>query len=185
MRSQRANRRQHSVVGAADANLIGQFVLYVPYLGDDFRRLMLDIELHPRLCGHYIVGLVELDATETANTSREEILDSVFQHFDPSTWPPRQQRPQDQQWQDYRCSRQDARSHTVQALIGGRFIGHTEPAMDEATAVQLFERFETFFGPQRQYYLGMGLGEQKYTYQHGCAVGDDARLGVFCIAESD
>ncbi len=155
------------------------------YLGKDFSGLKQDIESHPRMYGHYIVGLVELNRSKTATIEREEILDAVFQHFDPSTWPPPAQRPQDQSWEDYECSGESAREHTIEALMGGHFIGHSKATMDQETASGLFERFESFFESNRKYYFGLSFGDRKYTFQHGCAMADAARIGVLCLAESD
>ena len=57
--------------------------------------------------------------------------------------------------------------------------------MDERTGLQLFERFESFFGLERQYYIGMGLGNPDYVFQHGFALCDATRIGVLCVAEND
>ena len=72
-----------------------------------------------------MIDLVAIPGFPDDEIDREILLDEVFQHFDLREWPPPNERPTDQTWDDYVQDRETATDHVVEALVGGPSIGHT------------------------------------------------------------
>jgi hypothetical protein len=149
----------------------------------DFRQLRSQIESYPRLCGYYLIDLISVVDLAEEELDESDMLSRAFQHLDDQEWPA--VRPTDHTWLDYRVERKIARAHTIEALVGGAAIGHTRKAMPSAKAEEFFDRFEEFFGPERHYYVGMGLGDQAYTFQSGVGIADGHLVGLLGIVDGD
>jgi hypothetical protein len=151
----------------------------------EFVELKAEIESYPRLCGHYLVDLIAIPGLPEGGVDREMFLKELFQYFDDHEWPPPSGRATDQSWDDYQCDRDVATAHVVEALVGGRSIGHTDETMSHAKALEFWYRFEALLEEPRHYYTGMGLGDQEQVFLYGAViVGSDA-AGLLWIAESD
>lgn len=156
-----------------------------PDTGNEFLNLKTAIESHKRLCGYYIIKLVDITDMRAARASDEEIGEQVFQYFDDHPWPPPEQRPSDQTWADYESEMAAARQHTLEALVGGPSIGHTKPTMTQGRAECYFERFEQLFEEPRKYYTGMAFGDARHVFSSGVAIISHKRAGVLWIVEDD
>jgi hypothetical protein len=156
-----------------------------PYIGKEFLDLKTAVESHKRLCGYYIIKLVDIMDLRAAGADDEEIAEQVFQYFDDHLWPALDQRPSDQAWADYEREMPVAKQHTLEALVGASSIGHTKPTMTRRKAERYFEQFEQMFEEPRKYFTGMGFGDPRYVFQYGVAIISHKRAGVLWIVESD
>ena len=138
-----------------------------------------------RMRGYYIVDLVSIERLRQEQVSQEELLDAVFEYFDDQPWPPKSERPSEGLWSDHEVASSVAKSVTVQALVGGPEVGHTDVTMPPDIAMKLWAEFESLFDSSRQYYVGMGFGDRDYVFLHGTAIVDHKRAGVLWIVESD
>lgn len=150
-----------------------------------FVELRSDIEKHPRLCGYYLIDLVEISGFPESGSERELFLDALFEHFDDEPWPPPSERPGEGSWDDHACDRDQATVHVVEALVGGSSIGHLKNTMAPAEALELWSRFEALFVEPRRYYTGMDLGDSLYAYQYGTVVIAPNRAGLLWIVDGD
>jgi hypothetical protein len=151
----------------------------------EFLDLKAAIEAHPRLCGYYIIKLVDITGLRSAGKDQEEIAEETFQYFGDQKWPPIDQRPGDQTWADYAVERAVAKNHAIEMLMGGPSIGHTRETIPRTKAEAYFDRFEALFDAPRSYYFALGFGDPEYVFQHGIALISHSLAGVLCIVESD
>lgn len=138
---------------------------------------------HPRLCGYYLIGL--MDISDEHGRATAEVLDEALELLDDQDWPPPEQRPQDQTWLDYRVGRAAAHAHMLESLIGGNNIGHTKPTMSVEVAEEMWALFLRNFADEAEFLTGMSLGDSEHVFLVGVAAFDHQRVGVLCIAESD
>jgi hypothetical protein len=151
----------------------------------ELRALRSEIEAHRRQAGYYLLRLVEISDLRAQESDEEALLDRLFEHFDDEPWPPPDQRPQDQTWNEYAVDRATARSAVTAALVGGPDVGHGRLTIPRARAESYFDRFEALFEEPRRYFVGMGLGDQRYSSQQGAAIVSAARAGLLWVVESD
>ena len=154
--------------------------------GLPYDEILREIELYPRLCGYYVSGFVQLDELRQRSAAQDEIVDLIYRHFDedqktvgPGYF------PADHSWDEYEVSQGKARTHTVEALVGGRSIGHLVDAMPRSVAEDLFDRFVESCGANPRFYIGLGIGDRRYTFLHGALVVADKIAGLLWIVESD
>jgi hypothetical protein len=150
-----------------------------------FVKLKNEIESYTRLCGYYIVDLVEIPGLPDDDVDREIFLDELFQYFDDHEWAPPKDRPTDQTWDDYECDRDAATDQVVEALVGGPSIGHTQNTISPAVATGLWHRFEALVSEPRHYYVGMGFGNQERVFLYGAAIVGADVAGLVWVAEDD
>jgi len=151
-----------------------------------FLKFREEIEMYPRQCGYYIIDMAGISRLVERGLTNEEVLDVVFQYFDDQPWPPPEQRPSDQTWEnDYQVDGRKAREEFIQAMTGGVEIGHMECTMPRCQAESFWDQFEEFFGEGRKYYTHLGLGNREYVFQHGVAIADREKVGIVWIVESD
>ena len=151
----------------------------------EFVNLKADIESHPRLSGYYIVGLVSVRDLRADAVSQEAILETVIEHFDDDPGEPPPGFVPDHQWSDYETTHEKARTHTVDALVGGGRIGHTSETMNQSTAGELFDRFVALCGDNPRFYTGLGIGDPEYPYLYGVLIVAEDLAGILWIVESD
>ena len=152
-----------------------------PY--DGIRR---EIESYARQCGYYIIGFASLSQFRRQSASQDSIVDAIYDHFDDDPRPVDPSNvPQDQSWDDYERSPDIARDHAIKVLVGGGPIGYTVDVMSSATAGKRFDQFVLLCGENPRFYLGLGLGDQEYVYQHGVLVVADRVAGLLWVVESD
>lgn len=152
---------------------------------DWFVAFRKDLEAHPRLCGYYIVKLVEIGDLRTRGCTEEEIAEAIFQHFDDHMWPPSGKRPKDQTWADCRTDRASARGQVVECLMGGPAIGHLEVTIPNQECGTLFDRFDSMFGQPKTYYVGLGLGDPEHVFSGGVVIIASDLAGCLWVVESD
>lgn len=109
----------------------------------------------------------------------------MFEYLDDTPWPPVAARPMDQKWSDYRVEASEARAEVVNALVGGRDIGHTHDTIERRLAETLWETMESQFGSDRDYYIRLGFGRRDHVYQRGAVIIDRTRAGVLFVVEND
>jgi hypothetical protein len=148
---------------------------------DEIARIL---AAHPRMAGYYILRLVDI-TTIRAQVSEDRMIDAVFQHFDGRKWPAFEDRIGLGSWSDSEVTAESAQAEVVAAPIGGGAIGHTRDTMSAASALQTWQRFASLFGPDRRYFIGMGLGDPRYVFQSGAAIVDATRAGYIGVVESD
>lgn len=156
-----------------------------PNNNQEFLTLKAEVEAHARLCGYYIIKLVDITEMREGQRDQEEIAEKVFEYFDDQTWPPIEQRPRDQSWAEYAAERNAAKDHAIEALVGGPSVGHTVDTISRPVAEQYFERFEALFDDQRHYYIRMAFGDNQYVFLHGVAIISRSRAGVLWVVEDD
>ncbi len=147
--------------------------------------LKADLEAHPRLAGCYIFGLVSIRHFRTAGAEQETILEQVIEYFDDDTRVPDPNFVPDHGWIDYETTRDRAREHTVESLVGGGQIGHLRETMSAVRAGQFFDRLAALCGSNPRFYVGLGIGDSKYVYLYGVLVVADDLAGILWIVESD
>jgi hypothetical protein len=113
------------------------------------------------------------------------MLDAVFEHFDGEKWPAFEERIAFGSWRDHEVTAEDAQAEVVRALIGRGAIGHTSDTMSAAVARQAWDDFASLFATDREYFIGLGLGDRQYVFQCGAAIVDATRAGYIGIVESD
>ena len=101
-----------------------------PITSKSFEALKSEIEAHPRLCGYYLIKMAAIRDLRLSNSNEEDTIDTIFQYFDDQKWPPKEQRPKDQEWADYLVNREIALQHAVEALVGGPQKGHLRPTIE-------------------------------------------------------
>lgn len=151
----------------------------------EFAALKSDIESHPRLCGYYILGLVAVSEWRHAGVPQETILLKLVDHFDDD---PTESIPgfvPDHEWSNYETTYDDARGHVVESLTGGPQIGHTRETMSRSTAAELFDRFVAVCGANPRFYVGLGIGDRKYSFMYGALIVADDLAGILWIVEDD
>jgi hypothetical protein len=151
----------------------------------EFAALKAEIESHPRLCGYYILELVSIYEWRHGGVPQETILEKLVDHFDSDPTDPNPNFVPDQEWTDYETTRDDARGHVVESLIGGSQIGHTRETMPRSTAAEFFDRFVAVCGANPRFYIGLGLGDRTYSFQYGALIVADELAGIFWIVEDD
>ena len=144
-----------------------------------------EAEAHPRRCGYYLIGLVSVREQRAAGAHQETILEEVIDFFDEDPEEPDPDFVPDHGWTDYEITREQARGHAVECLVGGAQIGHLEPTMSADTAGDLFDRLLDLCGPGPRFYAGLGLGDRRYVYLDGVLVVAANRAGILWIVESD
>ena len=145
-----------------------------------FLALKAELEGIPRSNGYYLIDLVSVYELRVGGSSEEEILEQVFQHFDDHEWPPVDQRPADQTWNDYSVSADLAAACVVESLAG--------PYGDSISthrANSLWREFEALFPPPRKYFIGMGFGDPMMAFNLGAAILSYDRAGLIFVVESD
>lgn len=153
--------------------------------GNSFDLLKCEIESFKRLCGHYIIDLVSISAMRSAGWDDEQILDHVLQNWDDDAWPPESQRPTNQSWADYEIDREQARSHIIEVLVGGKAIGHLNNTISAEQAALFFDRFCLHFEEPMRFFAGLGLGDPAYVFLYGIVILDAARAGILWVVEGD
>jgi hypothetical protein len=152
----------------------------------EFVTLKHAIEAHPRLCGYYIIDTISITALRTAGASQAEILDKVIAYFDDTEKVPHPNSvPDDSTWLDYEVGMEAARDAAFEALVGGPGVGHLHDTIPPDEAEQYFTRFVALFESDRQYYVGLGIGNYDYVFQRGVLVVDQHRAGILWVVESD
>jgi hypothetical protein len=150
----------------------------------EFVALKAEIEACKRLCGYYIIKLVDITDMRDASTGQEEIADEAFRYFDDQPWPPIRQRPDDETWAAYVVERDVAAEHAIEALVGGSSVGHLRDTIPWQEAIRFFERFEALFDEPKNYYIGMGFGDRRHVFLQGVAIISRSRAGVLWVVES-
>lgn len=150
-----------------------------------FKCLKSEIENHPRMCGYYIINIVGISNFPLDAQERGSLLNEVFEHFDDQQWPPIYEDQSEQTWDDHEVEREKARSHLIEALIGGNSIGHTIDTIPSTLAKEFWNRFESLFADSRRYYMSMGLGDPAYVFLRGVAIVDNDKAGIISIVEGD
>lgn len=125
-----------------------------------FLELRAKLESIPRSNGYYLIDLVSVYELRVEGSSEEEILEQVFEHFDDQDWPPFEQRPADQTWNDYSVGADLAAACVVESLLGP--YGDT---ISTDLAKSLWQEFEELFPPPRKYYIGMGFGDPMMAFR--------------------
>lgn len=148
-------------------------------------QLQRELEALPRLCGYYLKGWRELASLRAAGLETDQIADLVFEEWDDQPWPPPEQRPSDESWDDYRVERDEARQQAIAALIAGPECGHTRLTMTQDQASAFFDRFDALFSGPRNYYVGLGLGNRQYTFLHGVAILSRDHAGLLWVVDGD
>jgi hypothetical protein len=138
---------------------------------------------YPRMHGYYLLKFVPLPLDWHADEERS--LTIAFQELDDQTWAPPELRPKDQLWVDYEVDEAKARVHAIEALVGGAAVGHTRDTVPHGDPSAIWKRFRDLFAPDARFFLGLGLGDSAYVFQHGAVVVDDEKAGCLCIVESD
>ena len=151
----------------------------------EFLALRADIESYPRLCGYYILGLVSIREWRHAGVPQETILQKLIDHFDDDPTDPNPDFVPDHEWADYETTHDDARGHVIESLIGGPQIGHTKETMSASTAAGLLDRFVAACGANPRFYIGLGLGDRKYSFMYGALIVADDLAGILWIVEDD
>ena len=160
---------------------------FPPVADPAFDSLRALTDRRPRLCGYYLLGLVAVPPPPEDAAERDEFLSDLFEQFDDQPWPPRDDPcwVNDQTWDDYECSVVAARTHLLEALIGGPEIGHTVLSMTPAEAAEAWDLFQAAVPGAKCYYTGMGLGDPLYVYRPGVVAVGRGRAGFFGIVEGD
>lgn len=158
---------------------------FLPIESPGLEDLERELGRYPRLSGYYITGMVSVPRVPGDASAEDAFFDQLFQYFDDQEWAPQSERPQDQMWADYECSAEAARRHVVESLIGGGEIGHTRATVPEATATDLWNLFAALFPEPRRYFIGMGLGDNRYVYQQGAVIVGTGAAGILWIVEDD
>ena len=138
---------------------------------------------YPRMHGYYLLNVVPLPLDW--RDREEAALTAAFQALDDQPWPPHESRPDDQCWTDYEVPESEARAHVVAALVGGREVGHTRDTIPMADALPIWEAFRALFSAGARFFVGVGLGDSKFTFQQGAVVVDEHKAGCLCVIESD
>ncbi|MGD8570565.1 MAG: hypothetical protein PVJ39_20930 [Gammaproteobacteria bacterium] len=115
----------------------------------EFLSLKSFIESHPRLCGYYLIDLVSIQNIRDLDISEDEKLDIIFEHFDDQEWPSPPVNT-DHLWEDYSVSKEKARDHLVEALVGGKNIGHTNDTISPEASESIFNKFNSFFSGEKK-----------------------------------
>jgi hypothetical protein len=157
----------------------------IPINIPEFALLRAEIESHRRLCGYYLVKLIDISRLRDSTASEEDVADASFQLLDDHAWPPLEQRPVDQAWSGYRVDLAEARTHAIEALVGGPSIGQLEETISPELASRYFERFDALFEEPKQYYMRLGLGDPAHVFSNGIAILSRARAGTLVVVESD
>ena len=150
---------------------------------ESFEQLCRVIARHPRMRGYYLLKVVPLP--QNWREDEEVVLTEAIQSLDDHAWPPPEARPADQRWVDYEVSELAAAAHVIAALVGGLEIGHARETMPMAEARPIWEAFRALFSTNARFFLGVGLGDPKYVFQHGAVVADDHKAGCLCVIEND
>lgn len=159
--------------------------MFKEILTSSFEALAKEIQSHPRLCGYYLIRLIDLTSPDVTFDSPEQRLDAIFQDLDDQAWRPAEERPTDQLWSDYAVGAEAAKSHAIASLIGGQEIGHTRPTISRDLAVEFWCRFDAEFDQPKRYYTAHGLGDSEYVFQHGVVIVSETRAGVLGVIEND
>jgi hypothetical protein len=142
-----------------------------------------EVARFPRLCGYYLVKLVAM--APGWDKAEEASLDALFQALDDKAWPPAEQRPSDQRWTDYEVLEEDARSQLIEALVAGHAYGHSQVTMPVASAEAIWRNARGVFGADARFFVGLGLGNNAYTFQHGVVIVDVDRAGCLWVVDGD
>jgi len=141
--------------------------------------------VHPRQSGYYLIDMVAIHQELAAGTALLDVLDDALEHMDDQIWAPKSERPQDQSWQDYMTTSDNARLIAIDALMGGPSIGQTRYAMTTARAGNIWAKFTSLFSGDVQWLTGVGLGDAAYVFQNGVAAFDSKHMGILCVVEND
>ena len=142
-----------------------------------------NLERHPRMHGYYLLNFVPLPVDWQGD--EEASLTKAFEALDDQTWKPPELRPKDQLWMDYEVDEARARAHAVEALVGGGAVGHTRDTVSERDSSTIWKRFRDLFSLEARFFIGLGLGDPAYTFQHGAIVVDNQKAGCLCVIEGD
>lgn len=136
--------------------------------------------------GYYLLNVVPLPANWRDH--EEVALTAAIQALDDHDCRPAESRPDDQRWLDYEVSEPEASAHVVSALVGGRrgrsCAGHDSNGR-RTSGLGFGKRFALSFSTSARFFVGVGLGDSKYVFQHGAVVVDDHRASCLCVIESD
>lgn len=147
------------------------------------RQLRRALDSYPRMHGYYLLNFVPL--ASGWRDEEEASLSAAFEALDDQPWPPPELRPNDQRWVDYEVDEVSARAHAVEALLGGRAVGHAMDTVPEPEALKIWEAFRGLFSPDARFFTGVGLGDSAYVFQSGVVVVDDVKAGCLCVIEND
>lgn len=138
---------------------------------------------YPRAYGYYLLNMVPL--SENWVEYEEVLLTEAIQALDDQPWPPPEARPDNQRWVDYEVSEPAAAAHVIAALVGGSEVGHARETIPMQDARWIWDAFRGLFSSPARFFIGVGLGDSRYVFQHGAVVADEHRAGCLCVIEND
>ena len=150
---------------------------------ESFEHLRRVVARYPRMRGYYLLKVAPLP--QNWREDEELVLTEAIESLDDHPWPPPEARPHDQRWVDYEVSELAAAAHVIAKLVGGLEIGHARETIPMAEARPIWEAFRALFSANARFFLGVGLGDSKYVFQHGAVVVDDHKAGCLCVIEND
>jgi hypothetical protein len=156
-----------------------------PIASPSFESLKSDLAAYPRLCGYYLLKLVDITTLRRTCPDDDDFLDTLFQHLDDQTWPAKHLRPPNPKWSDHAVDHPLAMDIAIEALRAGNSKGHSHPTIPTDAAREFFHRFDTLFETPKTYYAGMSLGNHAYVFQEGIAIVSSSRAGLLWVVESD
>lgn len=143
------------------------------------------LERHPRQHGYYIIDLVSIKDLRESGRTNEEIMDVLTDlwYDEPSDRVSVAQ--SDQTWADYRVEFAEARTHTIEALVGGRDVGHTRDTISKNVASECFDQFIAIVDDKLSFYIRLGIGNADYVFNHGVVAIGEKRAGILWVVEGD
>ncbi len=150
---------------------------------ESLNQLRDTLERHPRMHGYYLLNFEPLPLGWRGN--EETSLTKAFEALDDQTWKPAELCSEDQHWVDYEVDEARARAHAVEALVGGGAVGHTRETVPERDSSAIWKQFRDLFSRDARFFIGLGLGDPAYAYQHGAIVVDNEKAGCLCVVEGD
>lgn len=150
-----------------------------------FQAFRSRVEQHRRMNGYYIIDVVSISEMREAGLSDEEIMDALTDLWDDEPADREFSVPSNQMWADYRVEFAEARTHTIEALVGGRDVGHTRDTLPDGVAGECFDQFLALFDDMPKLYIRLGIGNSQYVFNRGVVAVGESKAGILWVVEGD
>lgn len=150
-----------------------------------FEGIIERAETYPRICGYYILGLVDISGCRLTGMSDSDITNLVVDYFhDDPRWI-ESGSTLEGDWDGYERSEEIAINHLLSVLVGGGPIGHSRDDMPREIALEIVDLLKSIFNGSNRYLIDLDIGDRSYVFNHGVLVLSEKMAGLVYVVESD